>query len=158
MTQYHVEFDVETNVAPEIFRQLAVAIPADAVITEILPEFQGGWYQRVENGVGRHVNLYAPTDIREYVEDYGLSEWQEYYRRVEEPKPYEVELSEPTMPDPENGVYIDGYYDSDWGPTYRRHEGVWEYLDYGTWNESGTSEEDMFSYYHLNWIGTEYDS
>jgi hypothetical protein len=141
LNKFRIEAIFTTPLDAEDLFGNAVYVPEDAVITLVEPEFEAGWYQRsLAAGLG-HVSHLDATDIRHYIEDYGLEEWKQNYVRVHPPVPYVAEV-------PRVRAYTDGYYYASNGSLYRRLDNKWSVrpADYnGPWIPSILDDSDIES-------------
>lgn len=151
--KYHVEFDLETDVAPSEWhdtgRYYLYGIPSDAVITEVIPVAEPGWYMRREGlGEGAFEGWSVHHWSAEDIEDFGGGAFAQDYVRMNVPSFW---YGDPSPEEPKVPEYTDGYY---WGVAngdpdkfkepWRRLDGIWSWKSTaGTWYESGYSDEDI---------------
>lgn len=151
VTRYHVEYEFEGKPANRDVRagwtsyelidtadgsnlHLINSFPPDAVIAEVAPEVETGWYQ-ADGDATNPVTFWYAGEISEY----GPSLFQGRYCRMQEPQPYEV---------PWVRQYTDGYYYASNGSQYRRQDNVWSVrpLNYtGPWIVSVFDDSDIES-------------
>jgi hypothetical protein len=139
VNKFHIEYDFVTSLDADDLFGRSIHIPEDAVITEVAPEFESGWYQFVEDGsVDNFVSYWHAGEISEY----GPSLFREHYQRMQEPQPYAAEV-------PRIREYTDGYYYAkhvDAGTSmYRRIDGKWEFYFNNRWYDSEYDDSNIES-------------
>ena len=141
VNKLHFEFDLVTSLDAEDWPGRSLVILEAAVITEVILDFESGWYQYIQSDA-TSVDYWTAGEIAEY----GTEQFSENYQRMQEPKPWVEEPTAPKVPE-----YTDGYY---WGVVlgdpdkfkepWRRLEGVWSWKSTeGMWYETGYADENI---------------
>jgi hypothetical protein len=133
VNKFHIEYDFVTSMDADDLFGRSIHIPEDAVITEVVPEVESGWYQYTQAD-DTSVAYWTVGEIAEY----GTSQFQEYYRRMQEPQPYVAEV-------PWVRQYTDGYYYASNGSQYRRLDDIWWRLYRTAWIRSKYDDSNIES-------------